>query len=133
MFQRCFSAFCLSSYWVTFNKLIWRDKKRGPIPPQELWSSGKQTNKQKKTVSKVVSFCLGFDIELNWNFEYVTETLLILKMRHHMQSPVILPVMKNLSRLSPVFLTWLNEKNLWISCTFWDSPRGDAKQFVDYP
>lgn len=50
MFQRCFSAFCLSSYWVTFNKLIWRDKKRGPIPPQELWSSGKQTNKKKNGI-----------------------------------------------------------------------------------
>ena len=45
----------------------------------------------------MVSFFLGFAIELNWNFEYITETLLILKMRYHMKYHVILPVMKHLS------------------------------------
>lgn len=48
----------------------------------------------------MVSFCLGFAIELNWNFEYVTETWLILKMRHHMQYPVILPVKASLMTLT---------------------------------
>lgn len=63
MSQRCFSSFNVLIHAKILKKWIWRDKSRHSVTEQ--W-------KTKKNESEMVSFGLGFAIELNWNFGYVT-------------------------------------------------------------
>lgn len=77
-----------------FKKLIWNDK-RSPIPD--------------RTEPEMVSFRSGAASELMWDFEPVTETLSAYwKQDIAWKYSIILPVMKSLSCLPHVALTWLS-------------------------